>query len=428
MARIVLTSWGSHGDLNPFLGLALALRARGHDLVLAMPAHYRQLVESEGMRHHPISPDIEPGDRDLVRRIMDPRRGTEVIVREILVPAIRDSYADLWAATERADLLVSHPVTFAGPLVGERRGMRWLSAVLAPMSFFSRHEIPAFPPAPWTARLSQVPGAGRALTGLARAATRHWTRPVGQLRDELGLPDRGDPLFGGQFSPHGTLALFSRLLAEPQPDWPSQVAVTGFVFHDRTSGPGPGADLLAWLDAGEPPIVFTLGTSAGATDRAASRFYAASVAAARRIGRRALLVTGADPTSRPPIGGDDAVRVVGAVPYSAIFPRAAAVVHQGGAGTTAQALAAGVPQLVVPFAHDQPDNAVRVERLGVARWIPAGRYDAGRAASLLGELLTGRRSAAGESPAARAEVVGKAVRSEDGAGSACEAIERVLGG
>jgi UDP:flavonoid glycosyltransferase YjiC (YdhE family) len=422
MARIVLTSWGSHGDLNPFLGLAIALRERGHQPVLAVPAHYRPQVEAEGMRIHPVRPDIDPGDRALISRIMHPRTGTEVIVRELLVPRIRESYADLWAATEGADLLVSHPITFAAPLVGARRGMRWLSAVLAPMSFFSRHEIPAFPPAPWTARLNGVPGAGRMLTTLARAATRGWTKPVRELRRELELPDAGDPVFDGQFSPHGTLALYSRVLGAPQPDWPARVAVTGFVFYDRSSGEQAGPAVRSWLDAGPAPIVFTLGSSAAATGTAAARFFGESVAAARSLGRRALLLVGSNPANRPVLGNDESVWVTEAAPYSEIFPRAAAVVHQGGIGTTAQALAAGIPQLVVPFAHDQPDNAVRVERLGVARWVAATRYEARRSARLLGELLRGTRYTA------RAAAVGREVRSEDGPAAACDAIDAALAG
>lgn len=426
MARIVLTTWGSYGDLNPFLGLGAALKERGHDPLLAAPGHYRAHAESEGMRFHAVRPDIDPSDHELVARIMEPKRGTEVIVRELLMPSIQHSYDDLMQATEGADLLVSHPVTFAGPLVGGRRRIPWLSSVLAPMSFFSRHDIPAFPPAPWTAQMGRVPGAGRLLTSLARAATRSWTAPVRRLRSELGLPAAGEPVFEGQFSPAGTLALFSRVMAEPQPDWPPRVSVTGFIFYDRTAGPGLDADVAHWLADGEAPLVFTLGSSAAATEGAAARFFSASAAAARALGRRALLIVGRGGgrmiQSESGSESDGTVRVVEAAPYSTVFPRAAAVVHQGGIGTTAQALAAGVPQLVVPFAHDQPDNAVRVERLGVAGWVPARRYSAPRAAALLRELLS--RSGSVE----RARAIGKVVRSEDGAQRACLAIEAALDG
>jgi UDP:flavonoid glycosyltransferase YjiC (YdhE family) len=192
------------------------------------------------------------------------------------------------------------------------------------------------------------------------------------------------------------------------------------VFYDRSSGEGSSPSTREWLDAGPAPVIFTLGSSAAATDGAAARFFQASVAAARALGRRALLVVGPNPANRPGLDANGSVHVIDAAPYSEIFPRAAVVVHQGGVGTTAQALAAGVPQLVVPFAHDQPDNAVRVERLGVARWVAAARYDARRAARLLGELLDGRGHGA------RAAAVGREVRGEDGASAACDAIEATL--
>lgn len=420
MARIVLATWGSYGDLNPFIGLAAALAARGHAPVIAAPEFYRRDVEAEGIAFRPMRPDVDPTDRALIARIMDARRGTEFMVRELLVPAVRGAYDDLWAATEGADLLVSHPVTFAAPLVGERRGMRWLSAVLAPISFFSRHDIPAFPSMPWTARLSGVPGAGRLLTGVARAITRRATAPVARLRAELGLPRAANPLFDGQFAPHGTLALFSRLLADPQPDWPARVTRTGFVFYDRTAGRGLPAGLDEWLGGGPPPLVFTLGSAAAGTDEGARRFFAASAAAARELGMRALLVAGFDGAARAAEFAGGGVHVTDAVPYSSVFPRAAAVVHQGGIGTTAQALAAGVPQLVVPFAHDQPDNAVRVARLGVARWTTPRRYAGGAAARELRLLL------ARPERAALAASIGAEVRSEQGAERACAAIEQTL--
>ena len=222
------------------------------------------------------------------------------------------------------------------------------------------------------------------------------------------------------------LALFSRLLAEPRPDWPPRVRITGHVFYD---GPEEARELSrrgrAFLEGGEPPIVFTLGTAAVA---APGSFFDESVAAARRLGRRALLLTGGAPSGGTALGGSDGGHTTspggdllrsGYEPFSELLPRAAAVVHHGGIGSTAQALRAGVPQLVVPHAHDQPDNAWRVERLGVARTLRAGRYEAGRAAPLLAELLEGPVSE-------RAREVGERVRSEGGAAEACDALEELL--
>jgi UDP:flavonoid glycosyltransferase YjiC (YdhE family) len=249
--------------------------------------------------------------------------------------------------------------------------------------------------------------------------SRPMTAPLRRFRAELGLPPSADdPLFEGQYSPALNLALFSKVLAAPQPDWPGNTVVTGFPFFDRgEQGEGMGDDLRQFLDAGPPPVVFTLGSSGVYT---AGDFYRESAAAAGRLGVRAVLLIGTDERNRPDRTLPENIFVAEYAPYSELFPRAAAVVHQGGVGTTGQGLRAGVPMLVVPFSHDQPDNADRVCQLGVARTVPRRRYSATRAAFELRRLLGDRRYAE------RAATVGKVVRAEDGVGAACEAIEARL--
>ena len=373
--RIVITCWGSHGDLFPYIGLALALKARGHSPVVATSPGYRDEVERAGIEFAVTGPSVDPTDTSLYERVMDPVRGGEVIVRELLLPVLRETYAELERAAVGADLLVSHPITFATPLFGERTGVPWISTVLAPMLFFSATDVPMFPQAPWLVHLRRLgPWMSRRLIALASKATSAWMEPVYRLRAELGLPQRGNPLFEGQFSPTMTLAMFSRVLAAPQPDWPPNAATTGCVFYNGPNGLSP--ELEAFLSAGEPPVVFTLGTSAVG---AAGRFYHESAEAAARLGVRAVLLAGSFAQNRPdslPAG----VLVVDHAPHQLLFPRAQAVVHQGGAGTLGQALRSGKPMIVVPHGHDQHDNAFRVTNLGVARTLYPQHYRAPRVA------------------------------------------------
>src|SRR5262245_5100525 len=194
--RSVITSLGSLSDISPYLGLARQLGQRGHDPVFATSAYYRPLIEGEGVTFCPVRPDIDPEDHALVRRVMDPKRGAEILVRELLLPHLRHAYADLTAATRGADLLVTHPITFAGPLVAERHQIPWVSTVLAPMSFFSSYEVPVFPALPrlvWLRRLG--PGVGRGLLHVGKWLTRRWTEPIRQLRADLGLPAGADPFY-----------------------------------------------------------------------------------------------------------------------------------------------------------------------------------------------------------------------------------------
>jgi UDP:flavonoid glycosyltransferase YjiC (YdhE family) len=253
------------------------------------------------------------------------------------------------------------------------------------------------------------------MVGLSRRATRAWMEPVERFRTALGLPAGGHPLFEGQFSPAMTLALFSHVMAEPQPDWPPNVQVTGFVLYN---GPGAlDAALESFLAEGPAPIVFTLGTSAVG---AAGRFYHESVETALRLGARAVLLTGGFPENVPPGPRRPEILFVDRAPHQWLFPRASVVVHQGGIGTTAQALRSGRPMLVVPHSHDQPDNAFRVTNLGVARTLYPGRYQAARVARELQRLLDG------EAYRERAAAVAAAVNRERGADAAADALEQLL--
>jgi UDP:flavonoid glycosyltransferase YjiC (YdhE family) len=414
--RIVLTTFGSLGDLHPYVAIALGLRARGHEAVLATGACYRQTIEALGIGFRPVRPDSDwVADPARMRHFMDLRRGLIRVGRELLLPALRATYEDTLAAAEEADLLVSQ-VPLAARLVAEKTGVAWASTTHIPLFFFSAHDPPVLPVAPFLTR--KLRPLGPAFWGpvlrFSKRATRPLARPWYRLRAELGLPParEGNPL--DSHSPALVLALFSKLLADKQPDWPPQTVLTGFPLHDG-GGAGLPPELVRFLDGGPPPVVFTLGTAVAA---AAGPFFEHSAAAARLLGRRAVLIL-KDARNRPP-ALPDGVAAFDYAPFSELFGRAAAVVHHGGVGTTGLAMRAGRPMLVMPCSWDQPDNAARVVRLGVARSIPRHRYTPGRAAAELRRLL--------EDPAysRRASEVGEQVRQEDGVGAACDALERLL--
>lgn len=415
--RIVIVTWGSHGDLHPALGLAVGLARRGHAVTVATCPLYREDVEREGLGFQPVRPDVDPENRAVLARLMDPDRGTEFLFRDLLMPSLGDAVADLRPALADADFVISHPATFAVPVLAEAMGRPWASMVLAPMSFFSTYDVPVFPPAPWLRRLGERSHLiSRGLVALARRTTRDWTTPVAAMRQSMGLPPGKDPVYEGQHSPHLVLALFSRVLGAPQPDWPPHVVVTGGITYDVPGAKLMSPELEAFLDAGEPPVVFTLGTSAVF---APGRFWSESLEAIRALGCRAVLLVGRDAVHHPKGTLPPDVLMQEYAPHGALFARASVIVHQGGAGTLHRALAAGRPMLIVPHAHDQPDNADRARRLGVARIIQAERYRASRVAAALRALLGDRAYA---EAAAR---VATSVRAEDGVWTACDAIERV---
>jgi rhamnosyltransferase subunit B len=420
--RIVLSNIGTLGDINPLIAIALELKQRGHTPVMAVPAIFAPKIAPLGIEFHVVRPDIDPENTLMAEMVYDVRKGTERGLREFLFPRLRETYDDLLDAVtspERADLMLLGELNYAGPIVAEITGIPWASYVLAPLSFFSAFDPPVLPMYPRLARADRtVPGMGRAIKRLARLVTRKWPQPIYDLRSELGLPKGRNPLFNAKHSPFLVLALFSRVLGVEQDDWPGNALITGFCFYDSDAGNAelPG-NLEAFLAAGPPPLVFTLGSAAV---MAAGRFYEFSARAAIRLGVRAVLLIGPDKRNQLRQALPDSICVAEYAPYSMLFSRASMVVHQGGVGTTAQCLRAGKPMLIMPFSHDQPDNARRMRRLKVARVIQRDTYLPARVAHKLKAML--------ENPlfARRAEMVARRVEQEDGVRSACDALEELF--
>ncbi|HBL11462.1 MAG TPA: glycosyltransferase [Cyanobacteria bacterium UBA11162] len=450
--HIVLTTFGSLGDLHPYIAIALELQARGHRCVIATEERYRSKIEAQGLEFHPVRPnglpDIEK-DWEFFQHLMDCQRLIEYGICYLLMPHLRASYIDLMEAVREADLLVTHPLTFVGSLVAQKTGIPWISTVLVPSTFMSAYDNPNLstvrvwskpvgvqedkgdkegfsslpttsdytlnvPLSPWERALELV--ASDTQMRRIRWQTRLWSAPIRQLRAELGLAPDSDPVFEGQHSPHLVLALFSSVLGAAQPDWPPQTCITGFPLYNSHNGDTLYSKLIEFLQAGSPPIVFTLGSTAVWT---AGNFYQEGAAAAQKLGYRAILLIGQGvPRSLESL--PEGVMAVEYAPHSELFKNATAIVHHGGVGTTAQALRSGRPMLIVPHAYDQPDNAARLVRLGVARTIPRHNSTADRIATELKYLLFDSKYAN------RCAEVRDQVRGEDGVGVACDAIEAYL--
>lgn len=402
--RVVFATLGSWGDVLPFLALALGLQERGHQVILATSACYRDKIEALGVGFRAVRPDSDwIADPVLMRRRSHPGLGLIQVARELLLPALRETYADTAAAVEGADLLVSHPLVYSARLVAEKTGVPWVSTMPVPLGFFSAHDVQVFPlPVLSVVFRCLGPRSQSLLLRSGKRATRFLAKPWYRLRAELNLPPftAGNPL-SDVHSPDLVLALFSKVLADRQPDWPPQTVITSFPVSPRAGGTGLPPALARFLDDGPPPLVFTLGTAIGSD---AGTFYETGLAAARSLGYRAVFV-GSGVQARLAAGSE--ALALDYAPYAELFPRAAVIIHHGGIGTTGLAMQSGRPMLVVPRAWDQPDNAARVARLGIARVLPWHRYTASRVVAELRHLLD-------DAYQQRALAVSDQLRAEDG--------------
>jgi UDP:flavonoid glycosyltransferase YjiC (YdhE family) len=420
----VLATLGTLGDLHPFMALALALRDRGVHPVIATSTEYRDKVTAAGIEFQPVKPSFAEIERDLGMTRAELTQNVvahpEFLMREVVLPYLRAAYDDMLPLVSNADAVVTSSLAFGARLAAEKCGIAWIAVVLQPFMFMSAYDPPVIPTQEWLGGFLRWlgPTLTKPLLRAVKASLQPMLKPVRRLRQELGLDaSGGNAMFEGQFSAAGAIALYSSLLGGAQPDFPTPALIAGFASYDSEDGRSTGLEpgLEQFLRAGDAPLVFTLGS---AIVRIPGSFYQESLAAARRLGKRAVLLVGETPAlanGRATYGRAADVFICAYAQHSLLFPRAAAVVHQGGVGTFAQALKSGRTQLVVPFFADQSDNAARAQRIGVARVLRPGRYTVDRAVRELETLLTDQYTA-------RAAQVREHLASEDGSASAASFI------
>lgn len=425
--RIVLATGGSLGDLHPFITLGRTLQSLGHDVGIATAVDYRDKIEAAGLTFHQVGPSIADLTRDTG---MDLSALTAAIARsdrflfgDILLPRAEDAARQLIAVTEGAAAVVGSTLAIGAQFAAEHWRIPCVAVSLQPTMVFSRYDPPFLPAAPWLKPATRGPQLwlNDLTRALGRMSTARWTPPMNAIRASLGLPQTKDNIvFDAGRSADLYLGLYSPLLSPLQADAAPNFDVVGYAAYDSETG-APSAlapELEAFLKAGPPPLVFTLGSAAV---NIPGDFYVESLKAARRLGHRAVLLVGPD-GDQTLAKADPEIHVAAYAPFSLLFPRAAAIVHQGGIGTVHQALSSGRPQLVVPHLGDQYDNAARVVRLGCGRSLARPRYRSNTVAAALRALA--------EDPliSARAKTVGPQVRAQDGAANAAERISRLLVG
>ena len=411
--RIIIAALGSYGDVHPFLAIGRELQRRGHEVVMVMPAMYESLTRKLGLEFAGAGTVEQFEQFSSQRELWDPVKGFGVIARGV-GESLRWFYEPIVQNHRPAKTgLVMSTLLLAGRVAQETLGVRGVTVHLSPVVLRSEIDPPAAPPLPLSARLPRVWNRlmYRAVDWLV--IDRMMGTPVNEFRRSLGLKPVKRIFNGWIHSPDRVIGLFPDWFAPPPPDWPKQTVLTGFPLYDEADVTPMDSGLEEFLDAGEPPIVFTPGSAMKFGDE----FFIEAVKTCKMLGRRGVLL------SRYPhhLPGNlpAEIRAVDFAPFSRLLPRCAAIVHHGGIGTSAQAMAAGIPQLVVTMAHDQPDNAARLKRLGVAESLPARKFSAARAAARLRKI----RKSAGEACAS----VQKRIAADAPMQITAEIIEHALG-
>lgn len=422
MARIVLSTLGSSGDLNPFLALALGLRERGHDILFAVEELHIPALTDLGFVTHLLPGNAEEALAPYMAQLFNssmPTRSVRLLVQKWLVPTLAPKIEALREACKGADVLVSAAVNLAASAVADLTHIAWVSVSLTPGSLPSVG-IPAQPlPFDLPESLQHLVNRSQWLVGNL-VLSQIVDRPVNHVRAEFGLPPRHNLMTTGNLSQTLTAVAVSPAFVPPQPDWPPYVRVTGFCFWDTPHAWHEPPELTEFLSRPTPVVAVSSGSMAPAIKLAFDRFYRTSVEAIQKAGARALVIGAAPGILPDPLPPD--VHALPFAPFSQVYPRCAAAIHHGGIGTTAQALKAGIPAFVVPWGVDQFFTAAQVERIGTGRQMLRRTYTVERATAVIRDLLHE------PSYSARARTVSERIVAEDGVATLCDALEGVLAG
>ncbi len=414
--RLLIASIGSAGDIHPFIAVGLAMRARGHEVLFLANPHFRERIERAGLAFAALGKE-----EDYLRMVTDPAlvhptRGPFFVFRELIAGTCRPMYEEVTrlAREFKPDLVFRHHIAFGARWACEKLGLPCAAATLSPIFWFSRIDPPVFKRGVFEHAPAWL---RRARMRFGRVVVRWFADPIfNPIRRELGLPAQREVFITESRAGAALLGLWSPRYRGPRDDDPAHARICGFCFFDRAAE--APADLDAFLRASDPrrPVVVTMGSS---VVHHARELYEHAAAACAELGVPGALLVGSP--EYVPRGLPGGVGAFTYAPYSAVFPRAAAVVHHGGIGTTAAAMNAGVPAVIVPFANDEFDNAARARRLGVSVTLHSSKVSRQRLADALSAVLNDR--AASE----RADALGELVRAESGAEQAADELERVAG-
>jgi rhamnosyltransferase subunit B len=362
--KILLTALGSYGDVYPNIGLGRVLSRRGHTVTLLTNPFFRPLAGKYGLDFVPIGTEAQYERFSNHPSLFNPRKSFSVFFDTLILPNIRTAYERLMESIVPGETVIASSIlVFAARVVQEKHGVPNATLHLSPMAFKSAYEMPknaVFPFPEWLPLDLK-----KLYWRIADAAVtdRLIGPPLNDLRKELGLPPVSRIMTVWGHSPDRVIGLFPSWYGAPQPDWPASSRLTGFPLFDEDEEAELPPDVRAFLDGGAPPVVFM----PGSLMQQAAAFLRTAAEACQAAGKRAIFLTRYP--QQIPDRLPEAIRHFSYVPFHRLLPQAAAIVHHGGIGTCAQALQAGIPQLLHPMAYDQHDNAWRIRRLGAGDWV-----------------------------------------------------------
>lgn len=380
--RVLLLPMGSAGDVHPFLGIGVELKKRGHDVIAIVNEHFKKATLDAGLTY------IEFGTASDFRKISDdpdlwnPKKGLETIFNRGVLPNLEPAMKLVSEHHKPSDtILLSSTLGLAARCASEKFKIPMVTCHLAPSCFLSTYRAPKMEGVPmpdWAPRIWKrfIWWAGVKITDgiitpeLNKFRAKHGLKPVHKIISEWW------------HSPDKLLGLWPEWFGPKQADWPKRTVLTGFPMFDEAGQHKIESELEEFLAGGSPPVVF----APGSANSHGTSFFADAVKICKNTSERGILLTpyqDSVPEDLP-----DTVKHFNYVPFSEVLPRAKALVHHGGIGTSAQAMKAGIPHFIRNLAHDQLDNLSRIRELGIGDGMPARKFNAKTGSTMLKRILS----------------------------------------
>ena len=413
IGKFILHPVGSAGDVYPFVGLGLALKSRGHDVTVLTSGYFKDVVQRVGLKFVDTLPREDFLELANNPKLWHPVWGAGTLLKSMNRPLLSRCYREIEKRYEPGDTVLLTPcIGFAGKLAHEALGIPLVTIALQPALLWSEHDGPVLDGIPqwapvWLKRMQYF------------LAERFLVDPnilpvLNGMRKELGL-EKISGITGWWLSQQCILCLFPEWYAPRQPDWPKCVHYSQFPLWNEKESESLPDEVAQFLDDGDKPIVFTPGSG----NMFGKSFFATAVKACQQLGQRGMLFSKFEdqiPSSLPA-----SVKHFKYAPFSRLLPECAAICHHGGIGTLANALASGIPQLIMPYTYDQPDNAARVQSLGIGDSIKRRNFHTAQVANKLGHLL------GNSCIAEKCQSISDRVRLEDPFAEACAVAESMVG-
>jgi sterol 3beta-glucosyltransferase len=412
--NILILTIGSRGDVQPYVALGQGLQQAGHTVTLCTAPLFQEMVTAYGLTFAPMDDEMIRLTDSAEGRQMVEGGGNPLKAINLVKPMIRRMVGDAWRVAQEVqpDLILYHPKTLSGYHIAEALRKPLIMSLVLPL-YTPTREFPL----PLTA--ANLGGFFNRLSyKLVPLISAPYSGVINEFRQELGLKPRGKVLDetrlpNGRSTP--TLYGYSAHVLPRPADWPETAVASGYWFLPPDPNWQPPAELLAFLEAGPPPVYIGFGSMAGT---GAKRLADAAIQGLQQSGQRGILATGwggLKPGDLP-----QSIFQLESAPHDWLFERVTAVVHHGGSGTTAAGLRAGKPSLICPFIADQPFWGERVYRLGAGpKPIRQKKLTAERLAAAITQMV------GDEAMRGRAAAIGHALRAEDGIAQAVRFIERV---